>query len=395
MIVNLKRARGIALSASHEIGTEQAGIINAFNKTLAQTISVQENMPFKDLAATDGFAVIAADTNGATKSEPVKSSLLANSVSIHTRIEQQTTVRVAQGDILPLGANAVVPLEHVYKAPDSPEILIRAEVAKWENVVRSGSEWSKGDILLSKGSVLQGREMGLLASLGIHGITVNRKPRVSIITTGSRIVDILEEPTGGQIRNAPRYELVGLLLEAGCDLDRLVHVKDGRLGLERAIQNCARADAIIIATAPDDKHDLTVAALANTGDLQFDRVSIKPGGATAFAVVEEKPVFAIPGESVAEVFEAIVRPALLTMLGRTEVDRQIVKAETQSIIKPDPACTHILRAETVFEGKNCITRPLDSNKNKSPQWTLANSLIVIPEGSESIKRGDYVDVWMI
>lgn len=395
MIVGLNRARGITLSACHEIGTEQAGIINAFNKTVAQTITVPESIPLQDMAAVDGFAVIAADTLGATKNEPVKSSLLADSVSIHTRIEQNTAVRVAQGDILPKGADAVAPAGLVYKTPHSPELLIRAEVAKWDNVVKSGDVYSKGDIMIPKGSVIQGHEMGLLASLGIHGIAINRKPRVSVITTGSRIVDILEEATGGETRNAPRYELVGLLLETGCDLDRLVHVKDGRLSLERAIQHCARADATIIATGPDEKHDLTTAALANTGELQFDRVSIEPGGSTAFAIIEGKPVFAIPGNSVSEVYEAIIRPALLTMLGRVEIDRQCVGATVQSLIKPDPASVNILRAETVFDGSGFITTPLVPGQNKSPQWTLANSLIVIPESSDSIKRGDYVDVWMI
>jgi molybdopterin molybdotransferase len=160
--------------------------------------------------------------------------------------------------------------------------------------------------------------MAFLARLGKPGVTVSRKPRVAIITTGANVVEIVEQMEPGQVRNAARYEIVGLVLEAGCDVGRLMHIRDGRIGLERAISESLGSEVIVVALSARDKHEDAVDAVKNIGDVRFAGVTEYSNSPMAFGTVEGRPVFVIPSEAAQESFNALIRPALRKMLGRAE-----------------------------------------------------------------------------
>lgn len=388
-IVDVHNAR-LALSRYLlPVEREQAGIINAFGRTLAEDLVTESPVPSRNTAAGDGYAVIASDTVGSTKQTPKSMSVLSASAPHGKQLETRTVMRVRAGDPLPDGANAVINATDTFRPEHGPEVLVFAEVEAGHRVIPAGSITPSGEVLLRQGVAIGAHEMQIIASLGKPGVPVRRKPRVAIITTGSRVVDVVEEMGPGEKRNASRYGLVGLLLDSGCDLGRLIHIRDGRIGLERAISDCAACDAVIVAICSQDRHETALEALSNIGERSFDRVQMDPGGGCAFAMAFDRPVFVTEGDSVLETFEAIIRPGLMMMLGRENLHRTRIKASLGSTVKPRMGYTHLIRAFTAIDSDACIAKPTIGHAAD------VNSLIVIGEDVEIAKRGESVEVILL
>lgn len=394
--VSVQRAREIILDSTPHIGCEQAGIINAYGRTLAQTIESNIDVPSTDTAAKDGYAASSKDTCGANEKDPKPLSVLSESASSYRRdLEPGTVIKVGAGDPLPKGADIVIESGCLYRPSGGPQVLVFNENKPWTNVLPVGTFISKGEILLGSGVVISGAEMGIIASLGRHGITVSRKPRVAIITMGTAVADIVEHTEAGVVRNSVRYALVGMAMEAGCDLGRLVHVRGGRIDLEKAIRSCVSCDAIIVALSPDDKHDNAVIALANVGDVYFERVHIEPGSATAYGHVNGKPTFITSGTAILEVFEALIRPGLLNILGRSVINRPRVSSVLKSRLRLNPGYCHYIKAVTTFDQNTYNSNPLSTNGTNTRPWMQPNSLIIIPQNIDAVKRGENVEVMLL
>lgn len=393
-VVKLRCARELVLGSLPDVQTETAGIINCLGRVLAEDVRPMSEMPPEDTSTADGYAAVASDTKGADSRRPVSLSVLS-SHSRRTKLQKGTLVRVRAGDPLPHGADSVISTSLTYRPEGGPQVLVMGEVAQWENVQRAGSVLSAGETAVGAGTVIGPAEMGLIASLGMPGVAVSRRPRVAVVTTGAGIVDVVEQCNPGEARNSVRYSLVGMLLETGCDLGRLIHTTEGRIGIEKALAGCLECDAVVVALGASDSHDHAVAALETAGETKFDRVQMEPGAATAFAVIGGRPVFVIGADTAVEGFEAIVRPALLAMLGSSELYRPTVTAALGATLKPSPDCCHYIRAVTTCRGGTYAALPLLRNSCNARQWALANSLILISEGVEMAKRGEPVEVALL
>ncbi len=393
--VDVSRAHKIIEESICEVGREQAGVINAFGRTLAADVQAGNQVPCRDTAAIEGYAASALDTACASDKDPCVLSVLADRVRPDMKLLPGTLVRIHRGEQLPGGADTVIPMDHVYRPDDGPRVLVMTKSARHDNVHLAGSIIAAGDTLLRKGTVVTGREMAVLATLGSHGVEVSRKPRVGIITTGSNVVDVVEELGSGQVRNSARYALVGGVLEAGCDIGRLMHIKTGRVGIERALGECATCDAQIVALAAGERHEIAVAALANRGRVHFERVHMEPGAASAYGTVDGKPVFLTPADAIVEAFEAFIRSALLRMLAREIVHRPKVRAALRGSLRLSPGYAHFIKAATTLEEDGHAAEPLPSHRPEMRPWAQPNSLIYVPPNTEAIKRGDLVDVVML
>ncbi len=388
-MVDVSGARAMLSRYMLPVEPEQAGIINAFGRTLAQDLTAETPVPPRDEAARAGYAVIASDTARATRESPKSLSVLSAAASAAKRLQPGTVMRLREGDPLPEGADAVIPAADSYRPEQGPEVLVFVKAEPGANVIPAGSRSPAGEVFLRQGTAIGAVEMEIIAALGRHGVPVRRKPRIAVLTTGAALVDIVEDIKPGQARNAARYALVGMLLDSGCDLGRLIHIREGRIGLERALAECAGCDAVIVALASRDKHDTAVDALANAGTRCFDRVQIEPGGACAFGISRDIPVFIIDGGAALEAFEAMIRPSLMMMLGRESADRPRIKATLGATLKLNPGCTHFIRASARFESGTCTAKPT------LPQSAETNSLIVVEQNVEIAKRGESADVILL
>ncbi|MEN6358125.1 MAG: molybdopterin molybdotransferase MoeA [Armatimonadota bacterium] len=392
-VLELERARICVLESINETGTEQTGIINTFGRTLAEPIMRGAIRSVCDIALTDGYAAHSSDTIGASDKHPCSLGILAESISPEKVLEPGTAIVVHTGDCLPTGADTVVPSEKTYRPDGGPEVLILAEVKPACNVQSTQAHDQQDTVMITKGTVIGPGEMSLLAHLGKPGICVRRKPRVAIITTGADVVEIVEKIKPGMTRNKARYEIVGMIMEAGCDLGRLIHVRDGRIGIEKAISESLDSEIIVVSLGDKDKHEIAVNALANLGDVRFAGIHISPGLATAFGMVEGRPVFITSGSYALESFEALVRPALQKSLGRAEIDRRIVSATLGEPLRLVPGSTHYIRSNTIYKNGCYETHPITSGRVQ--QNNCINSIAIATPEISSLKRGDKVNIIML
>ena len=380
---------------------EQAGIINALGRTLAKDVQPGADSPSQDTAAKDGYAAISSDTLRATKRSPRTVSVMCETSSPKGKtLDPGTVMRLRAGDPLPEGADTVVQTKDTYRPECGPEVLILAESKRGTNVVSAGSVAGSGEVVIGEGTVVGPGEMGLMASLGMHGAPVRRRPRVAIVTTGAGIVDIVDELAPGEVRNSARYSLVGMVLDSGCDLGALLHATGGREGLARALEQCSGNDAIIVASGPGENHDAALAALRTVGAVHFEKVLMEPGCASGFGTAHERPTFIMPGEATLEVFEALVRPGLLAMLGRTQIHRRRVQAALGRALKLSPGSRHYVRAALEREGDRYVVSPCGVGKGDTASGRVSgqgcpetsNSIIIVSEHPDFVKRGELVEV---
>lgn len=393
--VGVDRAIEIIKETTQSIGSEQTGIINAYGRVLAENIASDTGLPSADVAAIDGYAVSSKETAGASARTPVTSSILAESVSSRKYLEQGTVLPIHKGEFMPEGADAVIEHSKTYRPLHDPEILLMEELKAHKNVQQAGSLLPSGEVILEKGTKITGREMSILAALGRAGIKINRKPQVGIITTGVSVVDLVEELEPGKVRNLSRYSLIGMVLASGCEIGRLSHIKEGRIALQEAIKDSRdKCSAIIIALGPGEKHDSAISALRNTGEVIFERVNMQPAMTSAFGITADKPIFIVPADSVKEAFEIIIKPCLNKMLG-LKTQANIVTATLQSCLKLNPANRHYIKAITEWVGDSFTCKPVSSQATDYKSTAACNSLVIIPENIDTLKRGEKCEVLLL
>lgn len=386
-IVDVRSARVVLSRFLLPLEIEQAGVINAFGRTLAQDIVTESPVPPHDSAARDGYALIATDTLGTTPDNPISVSVLSSSHPRGKKLEEGTAMRVRKDDPLPDAADAVVESASTYRPDNGAQLLILAEIAPGANVIPAGSTSTAGRVLLTQGIAIGPCEMEVIAALGLHGVPVRRRPKVSIVTSGADIVDSFGDLDPGERRNAARYALVGMVLGAGCELGRLIHVKDARIGIEKALGQCSGSDAVIVSISSREKHDLSLEAISAAGTRHFDRVQMEPGNC-GFGIAHDRPAFAVENRYALEAFEAVIRPGLMMLLGRQNLDRPKVTATLDTTLKRNPGSAHYVRAVTSIRGDATVSEPCADQ-------TLPNSLILVPENEEIVKRGETVEVILL
>lgn len=390
-------ARSAILASLNPTETEYCGLINALGRTAAEDLKAPSHVPPYDVALVDGYAVRAADTSGATELTPVALGVLSDSPTRRLRrLEPETVVKVRAGGWMPAGADAVLPAGRLFRAPHDPQVHVMREAAPGENVSPAGYLAQAGEVIVERGTLIGPGEMAAAGAAGIAGIAVTRRPRAAIVTTGEGVVDVADDLSSGQTRNAARYQLAGMALECGCELGKLAHVRDGRKGIESALSDCAACDATLIALDPGTGVEFAVEALAAAGEVVFERVRMSPGGtAAAFGTVRGRPVFVLTAESSLEVFEALVRPGLLAMMGRREVDRRRGRAEVTANLRLDPAYCHYLRAFTRCLDGRWTTQPVTPHESGAGKWAQPDSLIFVPENTPDVRRGQNVEVILL
>ena len=300
------------------------------------------------------------------------------------------------GAPIPCGADAVVMVEKT--ETDGGKVKIFESAKANENIRRAGEDIKRGELTLEKGKVIGAAEMGVLASLGVKSIEVAKSPRVGVLATGDELVEIEENLTGGKIRNSNTYSLSGQVKNAGGVPHHLGIVSDDKSEIRRKIEEGLENDILLISGGVSvGEYDYVKEVMAGlNGRIEFWKVAIRPGKPLVFCVINGKPVFGLPGNPVSGMvsFEVFVRPAILKMLGQKGDNRKEVDAVLEeSIVKKKKGFKYFLRAKTEWKGgeyRTKTTGPQGSGILKS--MALANSLIILSEGEESVEKGKQVTV---
>ena len=313
-------------------GSERVDLLQAYDRVLAEDVHAPLELPPWPGSAMDGYAVRAADVPGELR---VLETVHAGRVPT-VPVTPGTATRIMTGAPVPDGADAVVMVEDTVSGDvDGPEgtatVRVQVAIAAGTHIRPRGSEVARGSRVLERGRRLTGGALGVLAAVGVPSVRVALRPRVAILSTGDEIVEPGFPLGPGQIWSSNSYALAGLVQEAGGVPVVLGTVADDPASLERAFAAALQCDLVVSTggvSVGDADH--VKAVLARLGcEMDFWRVSMKPGKPLAFGVLDGTPILGLPGNPVSCMvnFLQFVRPVLRTMLGDPRPFLPVVEAE--------------------------------------------------------------------
>ena len=220
-VVSTEKADSIIEEAfsSYSLSEEKVKLDFLVGRILSRDIVSSENIPSFDRVTVDGYAVIASDTYGSGESMP---SQLENEGEIlmgqtaEGKIEAGKCMKISTGGMLPEGADSAVMVENTEEMIDGTVLVYKA-VSPFENITKKGDDVKAGERVISKGTLLSSKHIGVLASLGITEAYCLKKIKVGIISSGDEVIDVSETPSGGQVRDVNSHILSALCGENGCE----------------------------------------------------------------------------------------------------------------------------------------------------------------------------------
>jgi molybdopterin molybdotransferase len=396
----------IEISRAIKLIDREIGVLSAVKVVLAESVGrvlrediiADTDLPPFDRSQMDGYAVIASDT----KEVPAVLKLAGESAAgkgWHNNLKRGHAVRIMTGAPVPAGADAVQKVELTGETGDEVKILESAK--KGQNIVRRASEIKSGAKVFRSGEVVTTNMIAALASFGYARVKVSKEPRVTIMGTGSEIVEIGKRPGLDQIRNSNSVMLDVLSRRAGGKTHVLSIVRDHIDRLKNAISSAAAGSDVLVMTGGVSvgKYDHTKTALRELGaEIFFEKVRLKPGKPAVFAKLKKTFIFGLPGNpvSAAVTFHLFVRRALLRMQAAKRADllsgHAIVGVDVRAAHERDTYLPS--RLETTAAGA-LMAIPLKwQGSSDFIGFARADSLIFIPRGS-SLKAGDVAEIAFI
>ena len=381
----------------HPLGTEEIHLLNAAGRTLAEDVTATLDIPPFDRSTVDGYAVNAEDTFGAEENRPITLKL-TGTVNIgempKTKVTKGKTAEIVTGAPIPQGADAVVMLEHTERA--NSNVSIFSPVVKDENIMKTASDIRKGQKILTKGTPLSSRQIGMLAAIGKATIKVYRTPRVAVLSTGPEITEPGKKLAPAKIYDINAYSLSVAVTESGADPIYLGVIQDDLSQLQKALRNAlASADMVVtsggVSVGPKDIMPRAVNSLGKPG-LIVCGISIKPGKPTTVASIYRKPVFSLPGHpaSALLVFDLLTRP-LIQQMARKEVAKPTeVKAIAETRMFPAKGSRTYVMVKLARDKKVRLTAtPLASSLSGAiTTLAKADGYVQIPENVQFIEAGE-------
>ena len=403
-MISLEEARALVLSRVEPLETEEVALLDLAGRVAAEDLASDiDNAPFAH-SAMDGFAVRAAQLEGATPEEPVQLKVIAEIPAggwYEGPIADDECVRIMTGAPLPEAADTVVKYEIVdIVAGDGREgsvVAFTAPAKPGGNVRAAGEEAQAGEVIVRTGEVIHSAGIGFLASCGVTRARTYRRPRVAIIATGSELVEPTEIPTHGHIRNSNSYALAASALDAGAIPTILpIAIDDFETLRERVLAATKDYDFIVTSGgAANGDYDFIKQVVDDAGELLMTTVNMRPGKAQTFGIVNGTPVFGLPGNPAAAYlgFEMIIRPALRKMQGYSHFERPHVQAALTVEARTKDKRRIFNRATITknADGKYEVTPARNQSSGLFGPIQRSNCFLIMPEGAGTYPAGSLMD----
>jgi molybdopterin molybdotransferase len=308
-------------------------LLDAQGCVLAQDVISEVALPGFRNSAMDGYAVHAADLSAAGPAAPVTLPVVHDIAAGSTAalsLAAGQSMRIMTGAPMPDGADAVVPVELTDGGLSRVSITATAPVG--QHVREAGEDVAAGDLVMSRGTRLEPRQIALLAAVGTGEVVVTPKPRVVVISTGDELIEPGVRPGFGQVVDSNGLMLAAAVRALGCTPFRVGCVRDDAQTFLSTIESqLPAADAVITTGGVSmGAYDTVKEVLSAFGTMRFDKVAMQPGMPQGFGVLGDKaiPVFTLPGNPVSAMvsFEVFVAPALRLMAGRPQDETSMVMA---------------------------------------------------------------------
>jgi molybdopterin molybdotransferase len=385
-----EEALRLVLGRVRPLPAEPVPAAEASGRYLAVAPVARVDLPPFASSAMDGFALRAADTPGRL---PVVARIAAGRPAPRP-LAAGEAMAIATGGVVPEGADAVVPIENVVEQDNDVEIL--AAVEPDANVRPLGGDVRAGDPVLVPGVRLGAGQLGALAAAGISGIDCARRPRASIVVTGTEL-RAPGEPLGpGEIYESNGALLRTQLASAGAGAVAVRIVQDDEGAHRDALAAGLEADVLVtsggVSVGP---HDLVRRVESELGvEEVFWRVAVRPGKPISFGVPGDTLVFGLPGNPVSTLvgFELFVRPALLALQGAAEPGPRFRAGKLATARRRNHARDDLVRAVVRWEDDGAVLEPLAGQESHMiVRAARANALVLVPRGDGELEAGSPVE----
>lgn len=379
---------------------EEVQLDAAVGRVLRRDAFSDLDLPPFDRARMDGYAVRSADTAAASPGNPAVLREAGSAAAGHAfegEVGEGEAVRIMTGAPVPAGADAVEKIE-VIATPGDGTVILELPVKAGQFVTPRGVEARSGEIMVQAGQRITPAVAAVLASFGYRRVTVSRRPKVTILSTGSELVPVSETPGPSQIRNSNSYSLSGYATAAGCEVTGAGIVPDDfdttRSSIEAALET---SDVVMLSGGVSmGDYDLVKPALASLGaEILVEKVAMHPGKPTVFAKLGGRSIFGLPGNpvSVAVSFHIFALPALLKMQGASRGGLSTVRAHAAAPVKGAPPRRSHQPGRLVIRDGRAEVEPLKwSGSSDLVAFMQADVLIVVPEDRERVEAGELVEV---
>lgn len=411
-MISVEEARAYILRYFKPLETEYVSPDEALDRILSEDIVAPLAVPPHDNSAMDGYAVRAQDIARASAQNPIRLNVVADLAAGYisdVTVTAGAAIRIMTGAPLPPGADTVVRFEETSEAVSqkatgkgNPFVEILSAPKRGDNVRRAGEDVRAGEIILPKGAKLRPSEIGLLASVGCARVPVHRRPRVAILATGDELAAVDEPLAPGKIRSSNEYANAAAVIKAGGIPIRLGIARDNLEDLTRKIRAGIDAGADLFITSAGvsvGDYDIVKDVLNREGAMHFWQVNMKPGKPLAFGLIGAMPLLGLPGNPVSAIisFETFARPAILTMLGRTQFARPYVMALLQDRAENNAGRRNYIRVYVArnAEGEYVATTTGEQGSGILTSISRANGLLEMPPDVLVYKPGERVKITML
>ncbi|XP_029966503.1 gephyrin b isoform X12 [Salarias fasciatus] len=411
-LTSMDKAFITVLEMTAVLGTEIINYRDGMGRVLAQDVYAKDNLPPFPASVKDGYAVRAADGPG---DRFIIGESQAGEQPTHTVMPGQV-MRVTTGAPIPCGADAVVQVEDTELLRESEdgteelEVRILVQARPGQDIRPIGHDIKRGECVLAKGTHMGPSEIGLLATVGVTEVEVQKFPVVAVMSTGNELLNPEDDLHPGKIRDSNRSTLLATIQEHGYPTINLGIVGDNPDDLLNALnEGISRADVIITSggVSMGEKDYLKqVLDIDLHAQIHFGRVFMKPGLPTTFATLDidgaRKLIFALPGNPVSAVVTCnlFVIPALRKMQGILDPRPTIIKARLSCDVKLDPRPEYHRCILTWHHQEPLPWAQSTGNQVSSRLMSMrsANGLLMLPPKTEQyveLHKGEVVDVMVI
>ncbi len=378
------------------LSAEDLPLRNGAGRVLAESVVSTVDVPGFDRAAMDGYAVIAAGTEGASAYAGIPLTVIGDSMpgsAFDGFVSEGQAVRVMTGAPMPPGSDAVLPAEWVEMEPGECGIRALADVSPGKHVGKIGEDVLRGTALFEPGRILRPQDLGVLSSIGQGGVRVIRRPRVRLVVTGNELLPSGSRPHGFHIADANGPMLAALVERDGGIVDFPGLVRDDRAAILEALHSAA--DIIIVSGGSSvGIEDLAPMLVAQCGELAVHGIAMRPSSPTGMGRIGDRIVFLLPGNPVSSLcaYDFFAGRAIRALGGRSKgwPYRAIHGTLSRKISSPIGRLDYA--RVTIVEG---LVQPLaTAGASVLSSTTRADGFVIVGDDSEGFAAGADVTVWL-
>jgi len=377
--------------------SETVAIRDALGRTLSEDVLSTINVPAYTNSAMDGYAIVGSDLGKVKSFLPVGIAYAGK--PYNGSVKSGECIRIMTGAPICDGVDTVIMQEQVnITEGNDNKIILSGSHKPGQNVRKKGEDLKQGSAAILTGRHLTPSDIGLLASLGIAEVSVCRKVRVALLSTGDELKNVGETLGEGQIYDSNRYTIYCMLQRLGVEIIDLGIIKDKREDIRAAFEEASKnTDAVITSGGVSvGDADFVKEILAEMGNVNFWKIAMKPGRPLAVGQIGKSFFFGLPGNPVSAMvtFYQYIQPAIRQIMGQSQAENPSIQMKCVSKLKKRPGRVEFQRGIifTDDNGEHVVKSTGNQGSHVLSSMSEANCFIVLPLESGNVEVNSLVEV---